>query len=178
MNDDIVSYASDIGFQNFLINTIEDKNIFGDIIFKDFGMIVILLEKLQNIPGVSDVVYNGATSSIEFCTDYDTFIAATNTPLDKPIGEIVADIVSFAIQNMIVDLENPLNPTELGQSLITRKCTTKNLSYADGYRWLWLYVGRPELLKCFFKTFLTTEPKYMMPNDPDKKPIFRSTVKF
>ena len=179
MNDDIVSYASDIGFQNFLINTIEDKNLFSEYIFKDMGNMYMLQERLAAFSGVSEVVYDGTTSSISFLLDYPQFAEyAGSDVLNKPHCDNVSDLVSFTIQGMLVNFNDLTNPTELGKALIEAKCRLKNLAYADGYRWLLDYVGNPQYIKCFFKTLITVEPKYIMLGDTIQETVCRNIVKF
>lgn len=176
---DIINYASDIEFQNFLINSIEDRNLFSDIIFKNLGNMYMLQERLAAFAGVSEVVYNGTTSSISFLLDYNKFTEfAGPDVINKPHCDNVSDIISFIIKEMLVNFNDITNPTELGKELIEQKCKLKSLTYADGYRWLLTYISNPEYIKCFFKTLITIEPRYIMVGNENEETVYRNIVKF
>lgn len=154
MDFDTNKLISDQNYQRSLLNTIEDKMIFKNILFDDpVFMSVVLVEEMQRCIGVMEVCYEGCTSSLSFKVDFTKYrdkIPNIETDLNLQTT-MCYDMVAASICTAALAIDIGHSSPGYTSSLMNKKMETRGCDYGVAYDWLLNYLNCRLLICPFFK---------------------------
>lgn len=134
----------DQGFQNALIDMLNDRMIFKDVCFDNPGFMAVDLTSVLTGGdlGLGGVGYEGCTSSMSLSIQF----------LKRSCGKrtlTIVDIQSFVNRCITTAITN--NPNTVVNLINIKRMENPTLSIEDAYKWLHAYIEQPAKISLFYK---------------------------